>query len=882
MSPTVGRSAAVYQRASDFRRAHLFSALALAFALLCTLAPAQAAASLRLSGNLGPANVGSQYSAALSVKRGRAPYQFSISAGQLPPGLALNPATGAISGVPSTQGTYSFTVRVTDLPFDGVGSNSFKLTVVGGSGGGGIGVTLSPQTATVSSGAAQSFVAAVSGTSNTAVTWSATAGTVSSSGVFTAPTVSSATSVTVSATSVADSTKKASATVSVVVQNASTPSISTVSVPSAAVGVVYASGVTANGGQLPYTWSVSSGSLPPGIQLDSTTGALNGTPTQQGQFSFAAKVTDVASHIATQNLTLSVSSQTTGGSFDGPAQLPRIYIQSRLANTPSSGTTILVNSGANLQVALNSANCGDTIALQAGAVFAGKFVLPAKPCDAQHWITIRTSAPNSSLPPEGTRITPCYAGVGSLPGRPSYNCSSPQHALAQIVNNQVNGAGPIQFAPGANHYRLVGLEITRAAGTGGLGALVAVQKGSTANNIIIDRSWVHGTAHDETTVGFGLSNVTYASIVDSYFTDFHCIAMVGTCTDAHAIAGGLGGNPGGPYQIVNNFLEASGENILFGGGPATVTPADIEIRRNHFFKPLAWKQGQPGFVGGPSGNPFIVKNHLELKNAQRVLIEANIFENNWGGFSQNGFSILLTPKNQYNYSSKASVCSACQVTDVTVRYATISHVGAGLQIVTALSDGGTAALAGARYSIHDITIDDINSQTYNGGGGLMQVANGWPTNVLNNVAVNHITAFPDPRAHLLTVGNQNSNPKMAAFSFTNSIVVVPGLPVWNTGGGQTSCAYQNVPLLTLAACFNGYGFNHNALIGTSGNYPTSSWPTGNFFPASTAAVQFVNYNNGNGGDYRLQASSPYKNAGSDGKDLGADINAIQSAISGVY
>jgi hypothetical protein len=67
MSPTVGRSAAVYQRASDLRRAHLFSALALAFALLCTLAPAQAAASLGLSGNLGPATVGSQYSAALSV-----------------------------------------------------------------------------------------------------------------------------------------------------------------------------------------------------------------------------------------------------------------------------------------------------------------------------------------------------------------------------------------------------------------------------------------------------------------------------------------------------------------------------------------------------------------------------------------------------------------------------------------------------------------------------------------------------------------------------------------------------------------------------------------------------------------------------------------------
>jgi len=59
--------------------------------------------------------------------------------------------------------------------------------------------------------------------------------------------------------------------------------------------------------------------------------------------------------------------------------------------------------------------------------------------------------------------------------------------------------------------------------------------------------------------------------VDSFFTDFHCIAVTGSCTDAQAIAGGVGTDPGGPYKIVNNFLEASGENILFGGGPATTT-----------------------------------------------------------------------------------------------------------------------------------------------------------------------------------------------------------------------------------------------------------------------------------------------------------------------
>src|SRR5256886_7571172 len=53
----------------------------------------------------------------------------------------------------------------------------------------------------------------------------------------------------------------------------------------------------------------------------------------------------------------------------------------------------------------------------------------------------------------------------------------------------------------------------------------------------------------------------------------------------------------GPYKIVNNFLEAAGENILFGGGPGTVSPTDIEVRRNHMFRPMSWKLGEADFVG---------------------------------------------------------------------------------------------------------------------------------------------------------------------------------------------------------------------------------------------------------------------------------------------
>jgi hypothetical protein len=78
-----------------------------------------------------------------------------------------------------------------------------------------ISVSVSPTTATVASGGTEQFSAQVTNTSNTAVTWSATSGTVSTTGLFTAPTVTATKTVTVTATSLADNTKSASATVTV-------------------------------------------------------------------------------------------------------------------------------------------------------------------------------------------------------------------------------------------------------------------------------------------------------------------------------------------------------------------------------------------------------------------------------------------------------------------------------------------------------------------------------------------------------------------------------------------------------------------------------------------------------------------------------------------
>jgi len=829
---------------------------------------------LALSGALPAGTVNQPYNAVLSVGGGTSPYHFAIASGTLPPGLSLNPITGSFTGQPTSSGTYSFKVIVNDSPLPDQGAQSFVLQV-SNSGGGGIKVSVSPASVTLSSGGTQQFTASVIGTPNTGVTWSASAGTINANGLYTAPAVQATTNATVTATSTANPSEWATAAVTINPSQGQFLQITTSSLPQGQQGQTYSATFTATGGTQPYSWSVTSGNLPPGLAL-STNGDLSGTPTTTGTFNFTVTVTDAANRTANGNFSVTVAS---GSGYDGPAQLPLVTVASSMADSPAPGSVINVNAGGNLQTALNSAQCGDTIQLQAGATFTGPFNVPAKGCDAKHWVIIRTSSPDSALPQEGQRLTPCYGGVGSLEGRPAYNCSNPKNVLAKVQMAKAAN-GPFFFAPGANFYRILGLEITRAAGFSGSSVLVVFQ--GTADHIIVDRSWLHGNAQDEVRDGVAVSGGTYVAVIDSYFNDFHCIGGTGTCTDSHAVAGGNSGTQDGPYLIRNNFLEASGEAIMFGGGWALYTPADITIVGNHFWKPWQWMKGNVPFVGSPDGHAFIVKTHLELKNAMRVLIEANLMENSWGGFTQCGHSIVLSPSNQHSRKTGKNVCPICQVTDITIRYARISHAGGGISAATEISPNrieGAPALAGTRWSIHDVVIDDL-SKKYVGGGDGFKIINAWPKNPLNTLTINHVTVFPDPNSHILSIGNFDGNDSMYGFVFTNNLVFTGEIPVSNPLT-LNSCARGDVPLTVMANCFTTYTFQNNGLIASPPAYPPSSFPTNNYFPNTIPDVGFVNYNNGNGGNYALLPSSPYKGKGSDGKDLGADIAGLNAALAGV-
>lgn len=565
------------------------------------------------------------------------------------------------------------------------------------------------------------------------------------------------------------------------------------------------------------------------------------------------------------------------GSYDGPAELPRTYVESSLRATPASGKILTVRAGEDPSQALSQASCGDTVQLQAGATFRN-LVLPEKRCDDSHWIIIRTTAPDSKLPPEGTRLTPCFAGVSSLPGRPALQCGSTENVLARIDSNGMGGSGAILLAPGANHYRLIGLEVTRADSRAIVYNLIGPDK-QAADHIVFDRMWIHGSAQDETVRGIMLSHIRYAAVVDSYLSDFHCVAKTGGCVDSQAVAGGIGDDDTGPFKIVNNFLEASGECIMLGGDRATKTPSDIEIRRNHLFRPMTWMKGQPGYVGGVDGNPFIVKNLFELKNAERVLFEGNILENSWGGFSQGGFAVLLTPKNQA--IGLGNVCPACQVTDVTIRKCSISHVAGAFALANGVSSNGGAAKDGGRYSIRDVIVDDIQPDLYNGFGAFAQISmtpgiSASPR--LHDVSINHVTALP-PKM-LFIIGGPRVDPRMTGLSITNSIFTAGTQPIATTGGGvDRNCSalpQGRTPENVFHDCFAPYTFDHNVIIGQGGG-----WPKDNKTPGSLADVGFVNPKNGNGGEYRLSPGSKFKHAASDQKDVGADLDAIEKATLGV-
>ena len=240
------------------------------------------------------------------------------------------------------------------------------------------------------------------------------------------------------------------------------------------------------------------------------------------------------------------------------------------ANVQRLGRALSVRAGDDLQSAINSAQPGDVLSLEAGAVFTGNFTLPQK--QGTDFIEIRSSAPDADLPPADSRIDPSYKG-----------------SMAGLISP--NSDPVISTAASAHHYKFTGIEfgiapsVTINYGIVVLGSSSQQTLDVVPHDLILDRCYVHGNPTADVQRGIVLNSAA-TSVINSYVSDCHGIGF-----DTQAI---LGWNGPGPFKIVNNYLEASGENVMFGGADPAIpnlVPSDIEFRQNHCAKQVSWKDG---------------------------------------------------------------------------------------------------------------------------------------------------------------------------------------------------------------------------------------------------------------------------------------------------
>ena len=494
------------------------------------------------------------------------------------------------------------------------------------------------------------------------------------------------------------------------------------------------------------------------------------------------------------------------GSIAGPGALATL-----------AGATIVVRADGDLQAAIDQARPGDVIVLEAGATYTGNFVLTAK--DGTRPITIRTSTDERRLPGPTERIGPENASL--LPKLTSPNTSP-----------------ALKTEPRASHWRLLGIEFVG----NGAGDLITLGDGSSEQkdaselptDLLFDRVLIRGNATKGQKRGIALNSGATA-IRNSYIGDIKAVGQ-----ESQAIAGW---NGTGPYVIENNYLEAAGVNILFGGADPAIpdlVPSDITIRRNFITKKVEWR-----------GSTWTVKNLLELKNARRVVIEGNRLENCWTA-AQPGYAVLFTVRNSGGRAPWATI------EQVVFRNNHVRESAAGINILG--WDNSANSQTASDILIQNNLFEAINHKRWGGNGVFLQIGN-----APSQVVVDHNTIVQT--GNVITAYGQSREKRRAIpeFRFTNNIAAHNAYGIFGNGTG--------VGMAAINAYFPDGMIVGNVLAGGQ----ASRYPGGNFFPS--VAQWMADFLDAAQGNYRLAPRSPYRRAARDGTDLGANLDAIIRAQS---
>jgi len=550
-----------------------------------------------------------------------------------------------------------------------------------------------------------------------------------------------------------------------------------------------------------------------------------------------AKGSTVLGVTATGDAAIAPATTSPGGIATAPA-LPRATPS--VGPMPAAAREIRVPAGGDLQAALDGAQLGDAILLAPGASYVGNFVLRnkggANGCGA--WITIRTE---TTLPPAGQRVTPSTASQ-----------------FAKIFTPNV--APAIQTEPRASCYRLTALEIAIppsltafnyglvALGDGGWvgGGEKQISLDLAPSNLVLDRLYIHGQATSNFSRCIALNSANTA-IVDSWISDCHAKGF-----DSQAIEGW---NGPGPYLIENNFLAGAGENVMFGGadpGISGLSPSDITIRRNHVYKDPSWK------------GVWTVKNLFELKNARRVLVEGNVFENSWAD-AQSGMAIVI----KSTTDSCGTGCMWEGTTDVTLRYNIVRNANRGLNVQAydnSYVPTGTDVHVQRVRAEHNL-FENIGQSNGTTGDGWLALL----THDLTDVALVHNTFVGNLANAGIAVVMDYGGGATRRLQLENNVFA---------GQQEYAVFYSGTQVGTKslqAMASDSWSFAGN-IVTNVGRDLVAQHPAASWYPATTAEVGFAGAASG---DYRLGAASAYRGKATDGRDPGADLDAVRQRTAGV-
>ncbi len=468
-----------------------------------------------------------------------------------------------------------------------------------------------------------------------------------------------------------------------------------------------------------------------------------------------------------------------------------------MTSAENKGSVIIVKAGGDFQAALDRARPGDTIQLQAGATFKGAFKLPKK--TGAEFITIRSSASDSQLPPADTRIDPKrYADV-----------------LPKIVSD-VKGEPAIFAGEGAHHFRFIGIEFLPTIE----GLYNIIQIGSTEetsieqlpHHIEFDRVYLHGDQKVGQRRGIA-ANGRYIKIKNSYFSDFK---REGEESQAIAVWA-----TDGQIEIVNNYLEAAAESILFGGAEnkMKLVAADCLVKDNWMNKPLAWRNEK-----------WVVKNFLEIKSGKKIKIENNLMTNNWAQ-AQEGTGVLFRTGTD---SGEQAV-----VEDIEFSGNIMRSSGSAINIF------GGEGKGGRNLVIRNNLFTDISAKKYDGRGFFIK------STAFDNVLIENNTVIHDGSI-AIAYGAPVTN-----FVFRNNIVLQNEYGFFGDGG--------TLGKATLNKYFPRAQVLNNIIIGGDAR----DFGTNNFYPASLKQIDFINAEKG---DYRLSAGNPFLKKGFEGGAVGANLD----------